>query len=86
MKLKLPIYFNTDETTTLKETGIDYDIEENDIRPVIFYHIDAIAPYLEGGKKYTQISLGGDVWICNKPIEKVEEMIDHAMNREFIMC
>jgi len=86
MKLKLPIFFNTDETTTLKDSGIDYDIEENDIRFVIFYRIDAIAPYLDKGKHYTQISLGGDVWICPKPMEKVEELIDRAIKHEFIMC
>ena len=86
MKLKLPIFFNTDETTTLKESGINYDIEKNDIRFVIFYRIDAIAPYLKDRRKYTTIFSCGDCFICNKPISEIEELIDHAIKHEFIMC
>ena len=86
MKLKLPIFFNTDETTTLKESGIDYEIEENDIRFVVFYHIDAIAPHLKDGRKYTTVYSCGDCFICNKPISEIEEMIDRAIHHESIMC
>lgn len=42
MRLKLPIYYNTEETDHLFEGGIDADLSKCEIRQVIFYRIDSI--------------------------------------------
>lgn len=83
MKLTLPIFFYTDAIQKLKDADIDYDIKQCDIYPVIFYRIDAIAPFIEHDKKtgYTCIYQGDSSFICALHPIKVEELID-ASRRE----
>jgi hypothetical protein len=77
--LKLPIFYNTDETSALDKMGVDFPLEDCQIRTVIFYHIAAISPYLDGKKEYTYIHSNGDKFICPKPLKEVEALIYVAM-------
>jgi hypothetical protein len=58
--VKLPIYYNTESTTTLSELGIDYNIEDCDTREVIFFQINAIGRYIENDIEGTTIYANGD--------------------------
>ena len=83
MKVKLPIFFNTEETNLLEDLGIENknteadEFDEYEKRDLIFYSITAIFKYL-GEDKYTTILSNSDKFICCLPIEKVEKLIDDA--------
>jgi hypothetical protein len=80
MKVKLPIFWHTDESALFSELGIDKDENENEFqdcieRELIFYNITAIYKYL-GLDIYTTIIAGGEKYICTLPIKEVEALID----------
>lgn len=75
MRIKLPIFFFNDETEKLSDLEINYDLRKSDIREVIFFNIDAIAPCENCGKTYSQIYTSGDVFICQKTIIEVERLM-----------
>ncbi len=64
MILELPIYHHTDGTRTLKGLGLDYQIEDCEIRPITFYHIDAISPYIDNSKEYGSIHTNDSEYTC----------------------
>ncbi len=77
MRVILPILFNTEETARLSELDINVDINKYDQREVIFYRIDAIAPYMPGGKntEFTTIFASGDEFICTLSMEEVDKLL-----------
>jgi len=87
-KLKLPIFFNNDDTSKKKDLGIETpEMSEFDIREVTFYSISAIAPAKgEGGTyddelKYSIVYVpNGDYFLCCLPITDLEPMVDELMS------
>lgn len=73
--IKLDIYHHTDSTSTLKDIGVDYKIEDCEIRPVIFYHINAISPFFDGGKEYCSVHSNGSEYIANAKFEDVQMLL-----------
>lgn len=75
MGIELPILFHTDQTTTFKEVGIDYELSECEVRKMLFININAVSKYLDGGKWYSQIHSNGDSFICTYTYDKVIELL-----------
>lgn len=77
MRIKLPIYYNTEETDHLSEGGIDSDLSKCDVREVIFYRIDLIVQYFKDYKQtdHSLIYSGGISFICVFPLWKVDKLI-----------
>lgn len=83
MKIKLPIFHNTDTECTLKDLGIEShtELSEKERRDIIFYHINGISEYIDVEKSgnqfnYTSIHSNGGEYICPLPIDEVEKIID----------
>lgn len=82
LKLTLPILFHTDNTSTLKNVGIDYELEDCETREITFLHINAIAPYKEKGKEYTSIFTNGTEFICVMKVDEVLEKLNVLASNE----
>lgn len=80
MKLTLPILYNTDETQTLRDSGIDYNLEKCTPINVTFYQITAIKRYVDKDTKkvYTTIFANGTEFTTTLHPAKVEKLIDDA--------
>ncbi len=74
MILKLPIFFHTEETSSLEDMGLESSVNSCEVENVIFYHIDAIHAFKEKDK--TTIISSGQTFICNLPVEEVEKLIE----------
>lgn len=79
MKIKLPIFYHTDETTSLKSVGVDYQLEDCEIKEITFYNIDAISPNIEEDKEYCTIFSSGDEFTCSLSYKEVEYLIDKSL-------
>ena len=77
MMLLLPIFYNSKEEIELEDLGIEIEDDFNNkrIEMVYFYNIDNMTPYEKNGQTYTEISSGGDLYICQYPPEQIHEMI-----------
>lgn len=75
MILKLPIYHHTDGTRALKGLGLDYQIEDCDIRPITFYHINAVSPYFDNGKEYSSVHTNDSEYTCPMTYKDIQEAI-----------
>lgn len=73
--IELPIFHHTDESHTLKDCGIDYSIQDCEIRQITFYHISAISPYKEGDKEYGCVHSNGQEFICKWDYETTKRLI-----------
>lgn len=75
MKLKLPILFNTDSTQNLQDADIDFDLRECEVKTMIFYQINCIAPYFENGIEYCQVYSNGMSFYTTLKINEVESLM-----------
>ena len=74
--IKLPVFHHTDNSTTLKDCGIEYTLENNcEVREIIFYQINAISEYIEGDNNYTSIHSNGTEYICTMSLNEVLKSI-----------
>lgn len=82
--LKLPIFCHNDETLNLKDGGVDYPLTECDVRTVIFYHIDALSPYLDeddNNKEYCSIHTNDTEYISTLSVKEVQELLEAHLYR-----
>lgn len=77
MKITLPIYFNTKETSEADRARIDINLSDCEIKDVNFYHIDAVSDYEDehNNKIISSIHASGSRWICPLTKEEVDEKI-----------
>lgn len=75
MILELPIFHHTDATRSAKDMGLNYELEDADIRPMTFYHVNALSPYFEDGKEYSSIHTNDSEYTCTMPYKAVREAI-----------
>jgi hypothetical protein len=75
-KIKLPIFFNTEETYQKEELGIETSLEEAELKHTTFYSIDVITPYIENDNEYCKIYAGGSEFICSLPVKEVEKLVE----------
>lgn len=77
--LKLPIFFHTDSTRILQDTGVDYKLDDCETREMSFYQIAALSPYIDyddDKKEYCRIHTNGDTFLCLFNVKEVEGLID----------
>lgn len=77
MKVKLPIYFNTDSTQALQNQEIDFDLDICITRIVTFYQITAIVEYFEKDIEYSQIFANGERFYSPLKVKEVEQIIEN---------
>lgn len=76
MILKLEIFFNTEETSTLRNVGVDYTLRHCTKREMTFYNVNAISPYVDDdGEEYCTIHANGDEFIANASYGVVSNLI-----------
>jgi hypothetical protein len=81
MKIKLPVFFRSEEIKLEELSGKDRSLKDYEIKEVILYNLNYIAPYTEGGIIYTEIHSGDQSFISLLKINKVEELIDKQINK-----
>lgn len=74
----IPIYYNTESTTTLNDLGIEYNLSDCDIRDVIFLHINVIGRYIEDDIEGTTIYANGREFISPLKINEVKELYEQS--------
>lgn len=62
--LELDILFHNESTEVQNSIGIDYSLQDCDIRKVTFFHIDAVTPYIDNNIEYSSIFSSGQVFTC----------------------
>lgn len=80
--ITLDIFHHNDQTTTLKDVGIDYSLTECDLRPVTFYTINAISTYEENGRKHASIHTNGREFIASISYEELWEKLNKLKKDE----
>lgn len=85
MKLKLPVFFHTDETANEFELGVKYNITECEVRQVVFYDITAIAPFFKDGKEFCTIHTPSGSFIARRLMSEVEKLIDVSKQKEYFL-
>jgi len=82
--IELPILHHSDTTNTFKNIGVDYNLSFCEVRNMIFYHINAISPYIdeETGIEYTNIHTNGIEYICTDKIDDLFKKISEISNNE----
>ena len=76
MKIKLPILFNTDSTSEQEKLDIDFDLRLCEIRPIVFYQINAITSYIENDIEYSQIYSNGMSFYSSLKMKEIEQIIE----------
>lgn len=81
--ITLPIFFENKEEAELANLGIENytPLEEKDVEMVNFFNIDNIAPYKKEGRTYTEISSGGEYYICKYLPSTVHDMIVESYSK-----
>lgn len=77
MKITLPIYYNTDETSNASGAGVEVPLKEYIVKDMFFYNIDAISDFenVRTGEMCTEIHCGDRSFICPLPKEEVDAKI-----------
>lgn len=78
MELELECLWNNDETDIMNELGLPNNIEAYSTREVTFYRIDVISPNLAFNIPFTDVTVGGDSWVCIDDYETVKNKIKKA--------
>lgn len=76
--IKLKCYFHTDETTALKNVGVNYSLEDCQLKEVIFRSIDVLSPYSLDYPDHTEIFSGGTTFVCPLSVDEINLMISYS--------
>lgn len=80
MKLKIPVFWHTEESAQKEELGIDTPITDADIRYVTFYTIDSVTDYVDSDTfKCTQFYCHGILYVTPLSREELEKRIDEQL-------
>lgn len=85
MRLKLPIlyYKDSEEVNKLESMGLPAASPEYTVKPHVFYNIDSLAPR----DAFTcTIYSSGDVFVCNMPLTKLDELIMQSYKTELLFA
>lgn len=79
MNLKNPIdlfiFHHTDETDTMQRVGVDYPMDNAELRKITFYTINAVSQFFDDGNEYASIHTNGSQYICPMTKDKLNELI-----------
>ena len=74
----LPIIFNTEKTSKLRDLDIEVDESEYQVLDMYFYNIEAVSPYIKNAHQCIILS-NGDEFICTLDIEAVLTKIQESL-------
>jgi hypothetical protein len=57
--LEIDCFYHSETTASLKDLEIQYSLADCDVRPIMFYDIDAISSYSDGEGNYSCIHSNG---------------------------
>jgi hypothetical protein len=57
--LEIDCFYHSETTASLKDLEIQYSLADCDVRPIMFYDIDAISSYSDGEGEYSCIHSNG---------------------------
>ncbi|MFZ8461097.1 hypothetical protein ACO1MG_13850, partial [Staphylococcus aureus] len=75
IKVKLPIFWYTEEQIERKDKGEDISLSEVGNKNIMFYHITGMTAYYDGENEYTEILANGDEFICPLTPAEVDRRI-----------
>lgn len=83
-EIELDVLWHTDDTKDMENMGIDYDIDEVEVRKITFYGISHISVnHWDDDHEFTNIySLSGEVYISRFKYNKVKSEIAYQMSRQ----
>lgn len=73
--LELPIFHHNDQTSSLSELGIDFNVEDCTIKSMTFYSINAIGIDTQDGKDYGLIFSNGDSFTSPLSYEELKKKL-----------
>lgn len=74
--IELPILCHDQTSRSLEEIGIKYNLTECETKPMSFYHITCITPYVEGDFTGTHIFCGNSMFVSPLSYEQVVSKMD----------
>lgn len=76
MRLVLPILWNDDTDIVLEDLGLSSkDLQNKETKDCIFYSIDALLPFIQDDKEYTEVICGHKSLICPLITIEIDKMI-----------
>lgn len=76
--IELDTFFHNEDTSKLEEMGMDYDVDDCDIRKMTFYDIKTIAPYFGNNddKNYCTVGANGSPFICKITYSQLKALLN----------
>lgn len=79
--LELPIFHHSDQTASLTELGIDFNVEDCTVKAMTFYSINAIGTDHQDGKDYGLIFSNGDSFTSPLPYVELKNKIHNNLTQ-----
>lgn len=77
--IALPIFIHTEESAQLQSLNIDFDVADSDVREMIFFNINSIAPYTDDRyhlpSPFSEVHANGSEYICAMSIDKLKQKL-----------
>lgn len=77
--LELPLLYETEETKSLDDSGLDPDISLYVIRPMTFYDISGIGPAKHNDDSRSVVKSDGTTYWADVPYKELKKIVDEAM-------
>jgi hypothetical protein len=75
--IELPIFHHSSSTQTLKEVGLDFKLEDCEIKLTTFFNINALAEYIgDNEEQYTSIFCNGSEFICSLSYNEIKSIFN----------
>jgi hypothetical protein len=78
MELELPIFHYGEDTLKLVELELEVDLEDLELKPITFYHIDGIGSYFEGDTEYSVVFSSGKEFLCPFNYMELKKFVKEA--------
>ena len=74
--LEIDCFYHSETTASLKDLDIQYSLADCDVRPIMFYDIDAISSYSDGEGEYSCIHSNGCEFTTILSYNELKKAID----------
>lgn len=77
--LEIEVFFHTDQTTSLRDLDIQYNLSDCDVRKVTFYRIDAIGIFIDDDadkSEYSSIYSSGNTFNCPLKYAELKKLVE----------
>ena len=77
--LELPLLYDTEETKSLEDSGLDPDYSLYIVKPMTFYEISGVGPAKHDDDIRSVIRSGGVTYWVDMPYKELKKLVDEAM-------